>query len=159
MFTSRKVRNLLLIINIIWMMVIFSFSAQPAKESTETSLKVGTMVGKVIKPGFSDLPKKEQIRFAKKIEFPVRKLAHATEYAILGALMSLFFFSWNRKRHGLYGWLWGILYAITDELHQSFVPGRSCQMTDVAIDSLGCLFGCTVIALLMSIRRKRWKKG
>ena len=152
MFTSRKVRYLLLIINIIWMMVIFSFSAQPAKESTETSRKV-------IKPGFSDLPKKEQIRFAKKIEFPIRKLAHATEYTILGILMSLFFFSWNRKRYGLYGWLWGILYAITDELHQAFVPGRSCQMTDVAIDSLGCLCGCTVIALLMSIRRKRWKKG
>ena len=159
MFSGRKVRYLLLIINIIWMVVIFSFSAQPASESSETSTKVGTMVGKVLKPGFSELPKEEQIQYVRKIEFPIRKLAHATEYAILGALMSLFFFSWNRKRYGLYGWLWGILYAITDELHQSFVPGRSCQMTDVAIDSLGCLFGCTVIALLMSIRRKRWKKG
>ena len=95
------------------------------------------------------------IQYVRKIEFPIRKLAHATEYTILGILMSLFFFSWNRKRYGLYGSLWGILYAITDELHQAFVPGRSCQMTDVAIDSLGCLFGCTVIALFMSIRRKR----
>lgn len=158
MFTGRIVRYLLLLMNIIWMMVIFSFSAQPASESSETSMKVGTMVGKVLKPGFSDLPKEEQIQYAKRIEFPIRKLAHATEYAILGVLTSLFFFSWKRKRYGLYGWLWGILYAITDEFHQAFVPGRSCQMTDVAIDSLGCLFGCTVIALLMSIRRKRWKK-
>lgn len=158
MITYKKVRYILLIINFIWMMVIFSFSAQPASESSETSTKVGTMVGKVLKPGFSELPKEEQIQYVKKIEFPLRKLAHATEYAILGVLTSLFFFSWKRKRYGLYGWLWGILYAITDELHQSFVPGRSCQVTDVLIDSLGCLCGCMVIALLMSVLRKPGKK-
>lgn len=144
--------------NIIWMMVIFSFSAQPASESSENSMKVGTMVGKVLKPGFSDLPKEEQIQYAKRIEFPIRKLAHATEYAILGVLTSLFFFSCHRKYYGFLGWLWGILYAITDELHQTFVPGRSCQLTDVVIDSLGCLGGCIVIALLISVLRKPGKK-
>ena len=48
----------------------------------------------------------------------------------------------------------GSAYAATDEFHQLFVPGRSGQMTDVMIDSVGCLIGCLVTCLILHLVRK-----
>ncbi len=143
-----------LIITVVWMTVIFCFSAQPADVSTDTSLRVGMTIGKMSVPDFSKLPKEEQIDYAKKIEFPVRKMAHATEYAILGCLLTNLCQSLSMKKAYMWSWLMGNAYAATDEFHQLFVPGRSGQITDVMLDSVGCLTGCLLIYLILCIVKK-----
>lgn len=143
-----------LIITVVWMAVIFCFSAQPADVSTDTSLHVGMTIGKMSVPDFSKLPKEEQIDYAKKIEFPVRKMAHATEYAILGCLLTNLCLTFPMRKAYMWGWLMGCAYAATDEFHQLFVPGRSGQITDVMIDSIGCLAGCLLIYLILCIVKK-----
>ena len=52
----------------------------------------------------------------------------------------------------------GILYAISDEIHQSFTPGRGPKITDVFIDSLGVFFGITVILLILEVINRKNKK-
>ncbi|MFQ8632799.1 MAG: VanZ family protein, partial [Intestinibacter bartlettii] len=47
-----------------------------------------------------------------------------------------------------------VLYAISDEIHQYFVPGRACQFRDVMIDSCGALFGIAVIVILKKMVNK-----
>lgn len=136
------------------MTVILGFSAQPADVSTDTSLRVGMTIGKMSVPDFSKLSKEEQIDYAKKIEFPVRKMAHATEYAILGCLLTNLCLSLSMKKASMWSWLMGSAYAATDEFHQLFVPGRSGQITDVMIDSVGCLIGCLVTCLILHLVRK-----
>lgn len=143
-----------LIITVVWMTVIFCFSAQPADVSTDTSLRVGMTIGKMSVPDFSKLPKEEQIDYAKKIEFPMRKMAHATEYAILGCLLTNLCQSLSMKKAYMWSWLMGNAYAATDEFHQLFVPGRSGQITDVMLDSVGCLTGCLLIYLILCIVKK-----
>ena len=143
-----------LIITVVWMTVIFCFSAQPADVSTDTSLRVGMTIGKMSVPDFSKLPKEEQMDYAKKIEFPVRKMAHATEYAILGCLLTNLCLTFPMRKAYMWGWLMGSAYAATDEFHQLFVPGRSGQMTDVMLDSVGCLAGCLLIYLILCIVKK-----
>lgn len=143
-----------LIITVVWMTVIFCFSAQPADVSTDTSLRVGMTIGKMSVPDFSKLPKEEQIDYAKKIEFPVRKMAHVTEYAILGCLLTNLCLSLSMKKAYMWSWLMGSAYAATDEFHQLFVPGRSGQITDVMLDSVGCLTGCLLIYLILCIVKK-----
>ena len=76
----------------------------------------------------------------------LRKLAHAAEYAVLGALLVR-----ATGRAGL-AFAVGTLYAISDELHQSFVPGRLGSPVDVAIDAVGVAVG---IALWQSVRSRR----
>ena len=142
------------IITVVWMTVILGFSAQPADVSTDTSLRVGMTIGKMSVPDFSKLSKEEQIDYAKKIEFPVRKMAHATEYAILGCLLTNLCLSLSMKKASMWSWLMGSAYAATDEFHQLFVPGRSGQITDVMIDSVGCLIGCLVTCLILHLVRK-----
>ena len=142
------------IITVVWMTVIFCFSAQPADVSADTSLRVGMTIGKMSVPDFSKLPKEEQMDYAKKIEFPVRKMAHATEYAILGCLLTNLCLTFPMRKAYMWGWLMGSAYAATDEFHQLFVSGRSGQITDVMIDSVGCLTGCLLIYLILCIVKK-----
>jgi VanZ family protein len=76
----------------------------------------------------------------------LRKIAHATEYAILGALL---------VRATGRTWLalaLGVLYAISDEIHQTFVAGRHGALLDVAIDAVGVAVG---VALWQSLRTRR----
>ena len=76
----------------------------------------------------------------------LRKLAHAAEYAILGALLVR-----ATGRAGLAFGL-GALYALSDEIHQNFVPGRHGAPLDVAIDAVGVAVG---IVLWQSVRTRR----
>ena len=76
----------------------------------------------------------------------LRKIAHAAEYAILGALLVR-----ATGRAGL-AFALGVLYAISDEVHQSFVPGRLGSPLDVAIDAVGVAAG---VILWQSIRARR----
>jgi len=70
----------------------------------------------------------------------LRKLAHAAEYGILGALVV----------RALRRWSWalalGVAYAVSDEIHQSFVPGRQGSPLDVLIDSVGVIAGVVLAA-------------
>jgi VanZ family protein len=65
----------------------------------------------------------------------LRKAAHITEYAILGALLMR-----ALDRPAVAATL-AIAYAATDELHQHFVPGRAGTMVDVAVDAVGVVLG------------------
>ena len=65
----------------------------------------------------------------------LRKGAHLTEYAILALLLV------RAVRHGAPALALGVLYAASDELHQSLVRGRHASPVDVAIDAVGLLLG------------------
>ena len=140
-----------LIFTIIWMSVIFSFSAKKAVESEGMSHSVGKEIGRLIVPQFTSWSEERQEQFAKMIDFPVRKCAHATEYAVLGVLMlgTAYSFAEDQgKKNRLLCWCAGTAYAATDEFHQLFVPGRSCQFRDVCIDSAGILTGIVLFSLI-----------
>ncbi|HET8652822.1 MAG TPA: VanZ family protein [Gaiellaceae bacterium] len=72
----------------------------------------------------------------------LRKIAHATEFAILAALLV------HAVRDPRWAVAIGVAYAVSDEIHQSFVSGRHGAPLDVVIDSVGVAVG----ALLAS----RW---
>jgi VanZ like family len=77
----------------------------------------------------------------------LRKLAHAGEYAVLGALLL--------RAAGSAGFALtlGVLYAVGDELHQAFVPGRQGSAVDVAIDAVGVACGIFLWQRAFSPRR------
>ena len=68
-------------------------------------------------------------------DLALRKIAHALEYAVLGALLCR---ATSSPRLAL---LVGALYAVSDEVHQAFVPGRQGSPLDVAIDAVGVAAG------------------
>lgn len=92
--------------------------------------------------------------------FVVRKLAHFTEYMILGIFLALdaVDIAGRREAENSTFLLWlipfiiGTLYAVTDELHQSFVPGRSCEVRDMMIDAAGVAVGALITIRIVAGR-------
>lgn len=141
---------------IIWMGVIFLFSAQDSSNSSETSSLPATVLAQIIKPDFDQLNETEQADLIDKCQFAVRKLAHFSIYTVLGFLSLLAFSNkkFSIKVKLLLSAIICLTYAISDEIHQYFVPGRSCQLRDVLIDFCGSLFGIFLFFIIICIIQK-----
>lgn len=141
-----------------WMAVIFWFSALPAAESSRQSGSLAHWLAQVIRPQASDT---QLTQLAIWLDYPIRKAAHMTEYAILGLLLFFFVRGWLLANWQSYAgaFVLAVCYAVTDEVHQIFVPGRSGQASDVCIDAVGILSGLFVIFLLQKIKALRKQKA
>jgi VanZ family protein len=92
------------------------------------------------------------------LDLLVRKLAHMSEYCILGILLANVFnnrSSLTRKRQIVCAIVLGIVYAAGDELHQSFVPSRTPSPFDVLIDTIGLVSGIVAFYGYCAIRQAR----
>ena len=139
----------------IWATVIFCFSAQNATESSTTSKKFTQTVINIVK---DDLPDHKIKSLSVELDFFVRKLAHFSAYLLLGTLLYNAFRQTRKTYIFLPSLLCSVVYAISDEVHQHFVPGRACRMFDVMIDSAGSLTGICIFILVLYIYKKRTRK-
>ena len=125
------------------MLLIFVHSAMPGPLSSVESGKIVQLILAVLHLF--------HIRVSDgSLSFFIRKCGHFTEFTLLGlALMNQ---RWGRPCRQLpYVAAAGALYAVTDEIHQFFVPGRSCEFRDVCIDTAGVAAG----ALLYTFLKKK----
>lgn len=150
---------------LIWMCVIFAFSAQKQEESSAVSEAFSYRMVSSAGTFFRwNLDEEEMHRIASAIENTVRKAAHMTEFAILAVFYYLWLGKWQSQmvKRGLSAWALAALYAASDETHQLFVPGRAGRFRDVMIDSAGAFLGIFIfigvkkcISFLWSRRRYR----
>ena len=80
----------------------------------------------------------------------LRKIAHTAEYAVLGALLA------RATARPWLAWVLGVLYAASDEIHQTFVAGRHGSPIDVAIDAVGVAIG---VVAWQRLGRRRSERG
>ena len=133
-----------------WMVVIFMFSAEPDTESSELSGSVSYRIVSVVNTITAS---------HWDIDYPVRKCAHMSEYAILTLLGFLTFSFLYGRRRFLIPIGVTFLYACTDEFHQLFVPGRAGRFTDVLIDTTGGIIMLLFIALVTRVACKKHTAG
>lgn len=144
-----------------WMLGIFMFSAQPAVSSDKMSGSVAYRTVEFWNQMFHmDLTEPEMEDYAQGVNYPIRKAAHMTEYALLAGLVFFWLIGYARCREKAY-WLaliFTFLYAATDETHQLFVPGRAGRFSDVCIDTAGAVIGLLFVYLIMKIIGKHCEK-
>ena len=143
-------------------MIIFGFSKQDGEESSGLSYKAADIILTVCdKAGIIDCNENNRESMIEAVQFPIRKAAHMTEYAILGWLAFAFSgtFEMRQKVHYIAALGFAFCYASTDELHQLFIPGRSGQFTDVCIDTAGAAIGLLLLAILLKIGRRHCAKS
>lgn len=133
------------------MCVIYGFSAQDGSASGNLSYQVSY---KIVEIGNEILDKgldKTQIAdYADQIGYPVRKLAHMTEYFLLAVAVSFPFYVYGLRGFPLMlvaGFIC-VAFAAGDEYHQSFVAGRGPSVKDVGIDSIGAFFGILTVQII-----------
>ncbi len=158
---SKRTKILLSLLPVLFVFVlIFVFSSFDATDSSAQSSTIVKFIKKNIFPDLSKLKNKTDVRIVNDtIAFIIRKGAHMTVYMLLGffSFASLWFIK-NKKGRYFSAIAVSAIYAISDEIHQMYVPGRSCEFRDVCIDTCGAAFGaviCLVIVLLTELRRVR----
>lgn len=147
----KAFRAVSVILTVIWMFVIFSFSAQNSEKSSNTSASVIERVVSAFYPGFNDMSDTEKTEKVEALQFTARKTAHFLIYTVLGILAFLSVISYRKLRFCLrpaISALICLLYAASDEVHQLFVSGRSCEIRDILIDFCGALLGISVCAVI-----------
>ena len=151
------VRVAFLLILTVWSVFIFARSSKTAGESSEESSNFIKSIAQAVDKDFDKLPADRQLEYIENMQFIVRKAAHFTVYALLGFLSAA-----TAAAFGIIapaGFIYCILYAASDEIHQYFVPGRSCELRDFFIDSSGALVGIVITvaasAVIRALRARR----
>ena len=140
-------------------MTIFLFSAQTGAESGSVSHD--------LMEGIADFlhMKAEGREF---LHLLIRKAAHMAEYAALGASVCVLLFyladiqylkHLPDFRAAVCALIFSSLFAVTDEIHQAFVPGRGPAFTDVLIDTVGAAVGIAVIFFIGRYQRQKKKNN
>jgi len=154
MMTKSKLLKIIIswALVLIWMSVIFSLSAQNDTQSSGLSEKIVSFIAGIIKVIEPVCKINMNV-----LHLVVRKAAHFTIYFLLGIFVTHALRK-SEKERVLISLIICILYALSDEFHQSFVPGRVASFIDVGIDSLGALLGSCIFSLIknrLSINKKK----
>lgn len=154
-----KKRKLFLFVPVIlWMAVIYWFSANNGVDSSSQSAVItygiAACADKLLHLGLTE---SGIMMLADSMSFIVRKTAHFSEYMILAlfvrAALAGCFIKLKPVVQYCITIAWVFLYAALDELHQYFVPGRYCSIKDVFIDTAGGLFGIIIVIIVRHIRK------
>ena len=135
--------------------IIFGFSSQDGEESGGISSRVTEFILEKSNT-YKNIEENRQDEIFERTEKIIRKIAHFSIYALVGFLLMglVSTFKLKEKTRILISLILGVLYAASDEIHQLFSPGRSAQITDVYIDTLGVLVGIFVILLFIKVFEK-----
>ena len=150
--------SVLLVAFVMWQ--IFSFSHQKASVSLEQSGGVTESIMGAVSDTFDELPQKDKETVIDQLQQLIRKSAHLIIYFALGFLSCNMFYSFKIRmiKSGILGLILSVGYAISDEIHQHFIPGRACALSDMALDSAAAAVGVVVFAatalLILAIIRK-----
>ncbi|WP_243441148.1 VanZ family protein [Dethiobacter alkaliphilus] len=150
---ERRIATVSWLAVFLWMGLIFYLSHQPGEASAALSSGVTDVIFRTVvavfnidvAPGAGD----------GMFHFWVRKSAHAFLYFVLAVLVihALGRSGVVGRKAYLIAFLFCVFYAVTDEVHQLYVPGRSGEIGDVVIDSVGAAAGLVVFSLGNNLRR------
>ena len=135
-------KKISIILVILWMILIFIMSSFSGNDSSNQSNFIVDIISNIFNINNIEL-----------LSLIIRKLAHFTEYFILGILVYNMIYNLNKKKY--ISIIICILYAISDEIHQLFVIGRSCKFIDILIDSCGSITGIYFLYLIYKIFLKK----
>ena len=147
------------ILVITWMITVFTLSNEPANKSSNTS---GNTIRAIINifPNIRNMSEIEKEQIVSNLQPIARKLAHFSLYTVGGILIysCINALNVNLNKKIIISFLIGGIYAISDEFHQLFIPGRSGELRDVCIDSSGVLLGIGIMILVIQLFEKICRK-
>lgn len=146
---QRVIFTTLLILNFT---IIFMFSSENGDKSSGTSRKLVVEISKIL-----NIEESNREEFVNELIPYARKLAHFSIYMLAGVWEILLFNTYNMKdeKKIIICTLIGMLYAISDEIHQGFSPGRTPKAMDVLIDTEGNLVGILFTLQFVILNRKK----
>ena len=141
-----------ILLSILCMITIFVFSSKNTNESNGTSKGLIYNIVNVCENIFNTELDEESL--VDELNYPIRKVAHFSIYFLLGIFIYNIFLLTGIKYKELIAIIICIVYAITDETHQLFVSGRTGQLLDVFIDSMGSVLSILLVRYIKKMKEK-----
>ena len=161
-FIKRKnIFVIFCVLTILWMAVIFSFSSADAAQSSLVSESITEKIVELFNPGMRLIGSEQFQALIDSVEAVVRKVAHGFNFAVLGALCYIATVNSEKIKQfqgAILSFVICCVYAVSDEIHQLFVPGRSGQVSDVIIDTLGSVVGIAIVFFIYKILAKKQRQ-
>ena len=146
MITVKK--SIFILLSLFWMIVIYNFSSKTSSVSSNESMFITDFIAKLL----FENPSEKTLYI---IEVIIRKVAHITEFAILSILYCFVFNSFGYNiRTTIWTVMFVFIYALSDEIHQYFVPGRACRLYDIVIDTVGGFLGYCFYCICYRIKQR-----
>lgn len=139
------------ILLIFWLIVIYLLSNQTGEVSGTNS---GTLIHIVLDGiySFFHLSKNNLNDVVNIIHEPIRECAHSFEYFVLAFLSYKNLENWDyQENKTIIAFLFCLICAMTDEIHQLFIVGRAFQYYDILMD----MMGCTLMLLFLQIQSRK----
>lgn len=162
-------RIVLIILIIVNMSFVWNNSSKESKESNKSSTRIAKTVTEHVVKDYKSLPKNKQEEHVKRINVKIRSVAHFAEFIPLGLfafLLVLAFLEFKDKDFWYFvltatviSVMFSAFCALTDEVHQIFVKGRSFQVIDILTDSIGSLCGAVFAILITFIFKNKLTKS
>lgn len=154
------IRILLILMIVLWLGVIFSFSSKNGTQSSKSSGRVTKAVISVCYPAYDTLSEKHQEKIFGNFNFFIRKAAHFMEYFMLSVLVTSLIMTFDKKDFSaiIFAAIICAALAAGDEVHQGFVSGRNPAVKDVVIDTFGAVSGSALIIIIYKISHKNGGK-
>lgn len=152
MLKNNVKRNIVILCVIVFVGFIFWNSSKPAEDSDGYSLKIAGMILKTFVSGYDKMLPIQQEEMLTNVNNLVRSAAHITEFAVFGVLVTVLLHKLGQNRDSVItrhkiitALAVCFLCALSDEIFQIFIDGRTFQLTDIACDVFGAYAGilCT----------------
>lgn len=149
----KQFTTIIFFLLVIMFCVLFYFSAQDGKESSNLSDRVTLIVIKIFISDFETISIEQQTFLLDVFSTTIRKLAHFSIFSIIGILSFFATYMLRIKKKYKFLIMLGIclFYAVFDECHQYFTPDRTASLIDIFIDLSGSLFGIILITFVFFI--------
>lgn len=159
MIKFKKSRTIYFVLLVLWAVLIFVMSAQPAQQSSKLSGGIVSKIIAVFLNKFSSFSLEKQENLVHILTVFVRKIAHFSEFFILGIfanMVSLTYEQYKLKFKIVAPIIFCVMYAISDEVHQYFVVGRACRITDMCIDISGSVLAILLVTFIYYLKKQTW---
>ncbi|MBO4501512.1 MAG: VanZ family protein, partial [Clostridia bacterium] len=156
---EKKTRKGILVLRILCLALalgvcvyIFINSSESAVKSSAKSMDITEKLSPVLIENYENLTPPQKVQQKSLLESKLRMSAHGMEFAALGMCYAAFALTFlgvfGRKKAvlpPLFAFLFCVLYALSDEAHQLFVPGRAFELKDLFLDSVGAFVGILIV--------------
>ncbi len=137
--TIYKIVSALLLASVL--VTVFLLSNEVSAQSNETSGFFVDLLSRILNTEISSAA--------------IRTFAHFCEFGAVGFLTLNCIYAFTEGKRYILSVVLSFVYAVTDEIHQLFVPGRAFQFSDLLVDLGGIFLGCGIIYLIIVLYEKR----
>lgn len=151
---SKKWKGIIVLCILLFLLIVmFLFSSQNGINTTSLSIKVTRVIARFTFVNYENMTLSQQAFIVEELNYFIRKVAHFIIYMLIGmcSFYAMLILVEKIRKKATVSVFFCFIYALSDEVHQFFVPGRDFKVTDILIDMFGVIIGILLLKIILIV--------